>query len=200
VIPADTPGLRGAAMRPVRERRFGAFDAMCAAGIVLVAFLAYVGVCRANSREFVQLAVRTNEAAAEAAQLDEVRAALETAETRTEKVKARLALLHKRIPDDLDMDGFLREINEVATQNNVLIVNVRPGEVSEQDSYRQAPVAVDATGRFKNVYTFINALRVMPRLTNIEGIKIEVDEDRLCRISLTLSIYAYRDNSDEIQE
>jgi len=187
-------------MRPVRERRFGAFDAMCAAGIVLVAFLAYVGVCRANSREFVQLAVRTNEAAAEAAQLDEVRAALETAETRTEKVKARLALLHKRIPDDLDMDGFLREINEVATQNNVLIVNVRPGEVSEQDSYRQAPVAVDATGRFKNVYTFINALRVMPRLTNIEGIKIEVDEDRLCRISLTLSIYAYRDNSDEIQE
>jgi Tfp pilus assembly protein PilO len=148
----------------------------------------------------LQLAVRTNKAAAEAAQSDEVRAALEAAEQRTDKVKARLELLQKRIPDDIDMDDFLREINEVATQNKALIVNVRPGEVRERDSYRQAPVAVDATGRFKNIYSFVNALRDMPRLTTIDGIDIAVDKERLCRTSLTMSIYAYRDNRDEIQE
>lgn len=187
-------------MRPVTERRFGAFDAMCVAAVLLAALLTYVGVCRASSKQLLQLAVRTNKAAAEAAELGDVQAALQEAEQRTEKVKAQLALLHKRIPDDLDMDGFLREINEIATRNNVLIVKVRPGELSDRESYRQAHVAVDGSGRFRNIYAFINALRTMPRLTTIEGIDIRVEQDRSCRVSLTLSIFAYRDDTDEIQE
>lgn len=161
--------------------------------------LAYVGLCRANSRELLQLAVRTNKAAAEAAQLNEVRAALQEAEQRTEELTARLELLHKRIPDDIDMDDFLKELNDVATQNKVIVVNVRPGEISERESYRQTPVAVEATGRFKDIYTFINALHAMSRLTDIEAIEIDVDEDRLCHISLTLNIYAYKDESNELQ-
>ena len=187
-------------MRPVNVRKFSGFDAMCVAGVVVVALLAYVGVCRASSQHLRQLVLRTNEVSAQAADLGEVRAALQKAEQRLEELRTRLTFLQQRIPDDLDMDGFLKQLNDIATRTKVLIVRVRPGEVSDRDSYREALVAVDGTGRFKELYSFINALRGMPRLTTIEEIDISVDTDRLCRVSLTLKIYAYEEINDEFQE
>ena len=187
-------------MRPTKVRKFGGFDAICAMGLVLAALIAYAGVCRANCLQLRHLVSRTHEASAQAADLGEVRAALQQAEQRLENSRARLALLHKRIPDDLDIDGFLKELNKVATHNKVLIVRVKPGEMNERDSYREAPVAVDGTGRFRNIYSFIHALRGMPRLATIEEFDISVDADRLCRLSLMLRIYSYKELDDESQE
>ena len=187
-------------MRPLAIRKFGRLDVLCAACVVLVGSLTFVGVCRAKSQQLVRLVLRTNELSAQVADIHEVRAALDQAQERLEDYRTGLALLHRRIPDDLDTDGFLKDLNNVAAQNKVVIVSVRPGEFSEQGSYRDAPVAVEATGRFKDFYSFINALRDMPRLATVEDIDVRADDNRLCHISLTLRIYAYKETDDDGQE
>ena len=187
-------------MRPIKISKFSRFDALCAAGVVLIASLTFMSVCRAKSQQLVQLVRRTNELSAQVADIHDVRSALAEAELRLENVKAGLAHLHRRIPDDLDTEGFLKDLNDVAAENRVVIVRVRPGDFSKQGSYRDAPVAVDATARFSDFYSFINALRDMPRLATVEDIDMRAGSDGLCNVSLSLRIYAYRETDDDTQE
>jgi type IV pilus assembly protein PilO len=187
-------------MRPAATRRFGKFDALCAAGVVLVTFLAFLGVCRAQSGQLMQAMRRTNNLSAEVAEIQKLRASLDKVQERLETTREELALVHRRIPDDLDTEGFLKDLNGVAARNKVVIVGVRPGEITEQGSYRDAPVAVEATAKFHDFYSFINALRDMPRLATVEDVTVEADDDGLCQISLTLKIYAYKETDDGSQE
>ena len=186
-------------MRPLTNRRYSRLDVLCAAGVVLIASLTFVSVCRAKSHQLVQLVRRTHELSAQVADLRVLRETLEQAQEQLEKVNAQLMMLHKRIPDDLDADGFLKYLNEVAARNGVMIVSVRPGEFSQQGSYREALVAIDATARFGNLYLFIGALRDMPRLVTIEDIDLRAEADGLCRASLDLRIYAYKETDDVAQ-
>jgi Tfp pilus assembly protein PilO len=187
-------------MRPTATRRFGRFDALCAAAVALAAFLTFLGVCRAQSRQLMQAVIRTHDLSAQVAEIQRLRASLDTAEERLGAAKAELALVHRRIPDDLDTEGFLKDLNSVAARNKVVIVKVRPGEITEQGSYRDAPVAVEATAKFSNFYSFINALRDMPRLATVEDVDVRADDDGLCNISLTLKIYSYKETDDGQQE
>jgi len=187
-------------MRPKATGRFGKVDAMCAAGVVLITFVTFLGVCRAQSRQLVHVVRQTHDLSAQVADVHRGRAALEQAQERLETVQAELALVHRRIPDDLDTEGFLKDLNGVAARNKVVIVKVRPGEVTERDSYCDAPVAVEATARFRDFYSFINALRDMPRLATVEDIDVRADRDGLCHVSLTLKIYSYKETDDGRQE
>lgn len=187
-------------MRPTATRRFGKFDALCAAGVALVTLLMFLSVCRAQSGQLMQAVRRTNDLSAEVAEVQKLRASLDKAEERLGAARAELALVHRRIPDDLDTEGFLKDLNSVAGRNKVVIVRVKPGEITEQGSYRDAPVAVEATAKFSNFYSFINALRDMPRLATVEDVDVRADDDGLCHISLTLKIYSYKETDDGQQE
>lgn len=187
-------------MRPTAIRKFGEFDALCAAAVTLVTFVTFLGVCRAQSRQLVHVVRQTHSLSAQVADVHSMQAALEQAQERLQNMKAELALVHRRIPDDLDTEGFLKDLNGVAAQDKVVIVRVRPGEVTERGAYRDAPVAVNATSRFSDFYSFINALRDMPRLATVEDIDVRADDEGLCHISLTLKIYAYREADDGQQE
>jgi|GEM_PF-2820705 len=183
-------------MRPMRTTKFSRFDALCAVGVVLIASLFFVSVCRAKSHQLLQLVRRTHELSAEVADIHKLRQTLEQAEEQLDALNAELIMLHRRIPDNLDTDGFLKELNGLAARNGVVIVRVRPGEFSERGSYREAPVAVDATGCFANLYSFIGALRDMPRLATIEDIDVRAKDDGVCRASFSLRIYAYKETDN----
>jgi len=187
-------------MRPTATRKFSKLDALCAVGVALVTFLTFLGVCRAQSGQLMQAMRRTNDLSAEVAEIQKLLASLDKVQERIETARGELALVHRRIPDDLDTEGFLKDLNSVAARNKVVVVGVRPGEITEQGSYRDAPVAVEATAKFANFYSFINALRDMPRLATVEDVDVRADDDGLCRISLTLKIYAYKETDDGRQE
>ena len=40
----------------------------------------------------------------------------------------------------------------------------------------------------------------MPRLATVEDIDVRADTDRLCDVSLSLRIYAYKETDDDTQE
>jgi len=142
------------------------------------------------SREIIHLVLRTREVAEQVADIADVRATVDSGEKHIEMFRSQLALLRKRIPDDIDTDRFLKELVETAEENDVLICRVQPGEISEQGSYRDAPVVVDARAGFKDIYSFITAVRQMPRLVTIEEMSMGADEDGLAQVSFILRIYA----------
>lgn len=183
-------------MRPQIKHRLERFDAVCIAGVLLVALLGYMSLCRAKFCQLRHFSSLTREVSVQIEEMGSMRAALERERGRLEKVKEGLALLHQRVPDDLDTDGFLRELNEIANKKNVLIVKVRPGEVIERGSVIETPVAVEATARFADFYSFVAALQEMSRLATIEEIDLRAEEDRSCRISMMLRIYAVGENGN----
>jgi len=183
-------------MRPATTIKFSRFDALCAVAVVLIASLTFVSVCRSKSHQLMQLVRRTHELSAQVADIYKLRQTLKQGEERLDTLNTQLIMLHRRIPDDLDTDGFLKDLNELAARNGVVIVRVQPGEFSDRGSYREAPVAVEATARFANLYSFVGALRDMPRLATIEDIDVRAKDSGVCRASFSLRIYAYKETDD----
>ncbi len=184
-------------MRPIIRKKFTAFDAVCVAGILVAAIITHSVTCRTMSRRIITLMLRTHEVSAEVADLDMIRATVESGERHIGTFTSKMAMLHTRIPDDLNTDRFLKELVETAEGHNVLILRVNPGEVSGQGSYRDIPVAVDAQADFKNVYSFIKAVREMPRLVTVEEIRMRSNENELAQVTFILRIYAYKEIDDE---
>ena len=184
-------------MRPIIKKKFTAFDAACIAGILVAAIVTHSITCRTISRRIIHLVLRTREVSAQVADLDMIRATVESGEQHIEMFTSQLATLHRRIPDDLNTDRFLKELVETAERHNVLILRVNPGEVSGQGSYRDVPVVVDAQAVYKDVYSLIKAVREMPRLVTVEEIRVRSSEDALAQVTFILRIYAYKEIDDE---
>ena len=184
-------------MRPIITKKFTAFDAACVAGILVAAIATHSVTCRSMSRRIITMMLRTREVSAEVADLDMVRATVESGEQHIGAFTSQMTTLHTRIPDDLNTDRFLRELVETAELHDVLILRVNPGEVSGQGSYRDVPVVVDAQADFKNVYSFIKAVREMPRLVTVEEIRMSSSQDELAQVTFILRIYAYKEIGDE---
>ena len=81
---------------------------------MLAAFLAYGVFCRGRIKELRRINDHVREVAAEAAEVAEMQGVLGRGKVRLAEFETELARLHKRIPDDLDTDQFLKELNAVA--------------------------------------------------------------------------------------
>jgi len=187
-------------MRPREDKTFTGFDLLCITGLGLVAVFAYMGISRAQVHELRRIEQHAVDIAAQATEISNIWAQLNEGKARMADLKAGLARLHRRIPDDLDTDEFLKDINSLAGRNDVLLVRVEPGEVVEKGSYREAPVAVEAQAGFRDFHTFVTALHEIPRLVRIEEIDIRATDGELHRVSLTLRIYAFKETDNEQQK
>ena len=187
-------------MRPRQGKRFSGFDVLCITGVAFVAVFVYMGICRAQVQELRRLEQHAVDIAAQATEITNIWAQLNEGKAQLGDLKAELDRLHRRIPDDLDTDDFLKDLNSLAGRSDVVLVRVEPGEVVERGSYREAPVAVEAQAGFRDFHTFVTALHEIPRLVRIEEIDMRVADGEAPRVSLTLRIYAFKETDNEQHE
>ena len=95
-------------------------------------------------------------------------ASLSTLQTELPALQTNIARLHSAVPDHPDLDGILRRIEFIASQNGVVIESLRSVEVpsehpaeSVDDSVIGLPISLNVSGSYASISAFLTSLMLM---------------------------------------
>ncbi len=77
------------------------------------------------------------------------------------------------LPNDPDMPGFMRSVNALAEASGLQIALVQPVEERVEQYFARIPVQLQVRGSFLSLARFFHAISQLPRVINMENIKLQ---------------------------
>jgi type IV pilus assembly protein PilO len=108
-----------------------------------------------------------------------------------EAILREIELVQSRLPSDKEVDVILRQVAELATENNLKLERVRAGRAITANSYMEQPLEMLITGNFDNYYSFMLDLEQLKRITRLPQMKLKAarEQNGQMEAEFTLSIY-----------
>ena len=120
---------------------------------------------------------------ATARQLPEFRAQVATLEARLETLKPIL-------PDERDAGNLLRNMQTLAAQSNLVILNFRPQAINTRDLHAEWPIGLTLEGNYHNLGRFLDAVSKFPRIINVGGIRLVQKDPPSANASMAITCTA----------
>jgi len=123
---------------------------------------------------------------------------LNLADTNLQRLKAtldatrlELETLNERVPEKAKMGEFLKKVDSLMKERQVVLIQLEPQPTVEHKLYTRISVRLLFKGSFVNTYRLINDLETMHRKLIIEKMRISKSEnDHDCRVDLTAAVFA----------
>jgi len=90
----------------------------------------------------------------------------------TEELQVRLESLKRILPLAKETAQLLRQAQQAASSSSLRILRVVPKNVVEHDVYSEWPIEMEVTGTYHNMGTFLDKIRQLPRIVNINNLKL----------------------------
>ena len=106
-----------------------------------------------------------------------------------EKINFNLNLLTEKIPQEIDEEKFLLQLNDMAKYSSVNIIEMMPKNKSAQDNLKQEEIELVLQGDYFAIVDFLHQLNLNSRLVSIQDSNIFIQNNTI-NAKLTLQIYA----------
>ena len=106
-----------------------------------------------------------------------------------EKIDFNLNLLTEKIPQEIDEEKFLLQLNDMAKYSSVNIIEMMPKNKSTQDNLKQEEIELVLQGDYFAIVDFLHQLNLNSRLVSIQDSNIFIQNNTI-NAKLTLQIYA----------
>lgn len=106
-----------------------------------------------------------------------------------EKIDFNLNLLTEKIPQEIDEEKFLLQLNNMAKYSSVNIIEMMPKNKSTQDNLKQEEIELVLQGDYFAIVDFLHQLNLNSRLVSIQDSNIFIQNNTI-NAKLTLQIYA----------
>ena len=100
-----------------------------------------------------------------------------------------LNLLAEKIPQEIDEEKFLLQLNDMAKYSSVNIIEMMPKNKSTQDNLKQEEIELVLQGDYFAIVDFLHQLNLNSRLVSIQDSNIFIQNNTI-NAKLTLQIYA----------
>jgi len=87
--------------------------------------------------------------------------------------------IKKILPSEKEIPDILRQISDLAKENNLEIITFEPGKEKPQDYYNIIPLKMEIEGRFSNIVNFLNSIESLQRLVVLNDIKFQIKNNQL---------------------
>ncbi len=94
------------------------------------------------------------------------------------------------LPSEKEIPDILRQISDLAKENNLEVITFEPDKEIPQDYYNIIPLKMEIQGRFSNVLNFLNSIENLQRLIALNNIKFQVKKNQLNAV-VTFHTYKY---------
>ena len=166
-------------------------DRMCLAAVVIVsAVCGYWTVSYGNKQrrqikqEHELLSKRLNDLNLADTNLQRLKGVLDA--TRIE-----LETLNAKIPERANMGEFLKKVDSLMKEREVVLIQLEPKPTVEHKLYTRIPIRLLFKGSFVNTYRLIYDLETMNRKLVIERINMsKSNDDQDCRVDLNAVVFA----------
>jgi type IV pilus assembly protein PilO len=105
--------------------------------------------------------------------------ALEVTAQKLGEFQREVALLEKKLetlksilPPAKETPDLMRKVQALAAQSNLTINNFTPGATVNKDFYQEWPISMGLVGNYHNLALFFDKVSRLPRLVNVNNIKI----------------------------
>jgi Tfp pilus assembly protein PilO len=106
------------------------------------------------------------------------------------QLKARLAGF-KKLPPNPDIGEFIRDINQAGQRADLQKLVEQPGAARRDALYFEQPVVLSFEGDFTSVFSFIQEVEDMQRLTRIRDVTMTGLDSKQGTVNVTLAVNIY---------
>ena len=151
-----------------------------------------VGEIASQSSRSIQLAQQYEDEKVQEKNLKELEAVIEALRVQSNRMRAAL-------PDSLDLDDFLQNVENAALAAGLKLIEFVPEEQRQESLYVRIPVRLKLVGRYSELVSFFDALRSLDRIVNVENIELTALERnqarQLVEASCVATTFMYQPNA-----
>ncbi|MEE9543592.1 MAG: type 4a pilus biogenesis protein PilO [Thermodesulfobacteriota bacterium] len=132
---------------------------------------------------FLLISPKIDEVTALTVELDELNQKIEESRTiasdieryKREKkaLQAKLKLALGKLPNEKEIPDLLESISDAVKEVGLDVFLFKPGKIRKKGFYAEVPVNMTVKGGYESLYEFSDRMAKLPRIVNIEGIKIK---------------------------
>lgn len=119
------------------------------------------------------------------------------------RLELELDKLLRILPARLNTEDILRNVRTLAEQGDFDLKVFNPGQLTEQEFYREWPIQITLDGRYHNLAVFFDKIRRYPRIFNIENLDIRADDggggQHTLTTSFTAKTFVYSEPEPEVE-
>lgn len=179
------------------RRRIHLVDAAGLALTVVLAGLTGFVFVRASLAKVVEMQEEERRLTGEMGFMSQMATALSLGEETLDELEDSVAAVNRRLPSDMNFPDFYDAISDLADTYDVLLSQLKPGSIEENEGYREMSVSIRAIASFENFYLFLFDMGSLPRLTKLDSLAIRATRrEQLCDIDMTVKIFAAKEKRE----
>jgi type IV pilus assembly protein PilO len=117
-------------------------------------------------------------------------------ENKMQKADTKLKMVLKALPETKEIPALLESISLCGQDAGLEFILFQPKGERNKNFYAEIPVSIQVVGKYHNVATFFDKVARLPRIVNIDDIKLNVEKgskDNRLFISCTAITYKFID-------
>ncbi|HEX6805196.1 MAG TPA: type 4a pilus biogenesis protein PilO [Terriglobales bacterium] len=108
----------------------------------------------------------------ENAQLEPYRTKLADMDRQVANLKQQLEIERRIVPDDKEVDGFIKMLDAEALKANVYVRRFTSMPVASKEYYSEVPFELEIDGRYYDVLSFFDQVSKLERIVNISNLQV----------------------------
>ena len=121
---------------------------------------------------------------------------LKELETVIEGLRNERNRMRSALPESLNLDDFLQNVENAALAAGLKMVEFIPEEQSQSELYVRIPVSLKLVGKYNELIAFFDSLRTLDRIVNVENIQLRAldrtETRQLIEASCIATTFMYR--------
>lgn len=109
------------------------------------------------------------------------------------EISEQIGKIESRLPTSKQVDQIVRQVSVLAVESGLESPTLKSAKPVAAARYREQPLEMTTEGSFEGLYTFLQSLERLPRITRVVDLTLEEADEGGLAIAFTLSIYFRED-------
>lgn len=114
------------------------------------------------------------------------------------EMKASFQAILRQLPEGTDVESLLVDVSQTGLANGLEIKKFKPSQEQKKGFYAELPIALEVTGNFHDLASFISGVAALPRIVTMHDLKLELKKQendksgRSGKLQMTATAKTYR--------
>lgn len=119
------------------------------------------------------------------------------------EMEASFGALLRQLPETTEVESLLVDVSQTGLAAGLEIKRFKPSSEEKKDFYAELPIALEVSGSYHQLATFISGIAALPRIVTISDMKLEpVDKEEQSssaklKMSATAKTYRYLQEDEQ---
>ncbi len=133
-------------------------------------------------------------------------AKLELYKEQLAEMRASFGALLRQLPEKTDVESLLVDVSQTGLASGLEVKRFKPSAEEKKGFYAELPIALEVTGSFHQLATFISGIAALPRIVTINDMKLQpadkskkgdVSTSGKLKMSATAKTYRYLQEDEQ---